>query len=273
MVITLVPIANLRRDPKNIRNDAAADRQSELIASLRIHGIKVPLIGYVVADGVMVCDGHRRLDVSPEVGITELPVVILSQKPSETELVLLQLTINGQREELNPVDEFEAFSRLIQLEGWSATELAQHLAKSNADVTRVMAIGKLSLEERQLVREGKISKSAAYALSRMSPDQRSAMARQAAAGEATRDQLNSQVRRRKAGDDVKVKARRVICEVASGTISVQSKAGLTFTSFIELLEGLLRECRKLRTKGLDLSTAALVLKDQCRHGRAGESSA
>ncbi|MBC7821735.1 MAG: hypothetical protein IAG10_33025 [Planctomycetaceae bacterium] len=121
------------------------------------------------------------------------------------------------------------------------------------------------------MRKGDISKSAAYALSRMSPDQRAAMMDKAAAGEATCEQLNSQVRRRKPGDDIRT--RRVICEIADGTVSVQSKAGLTFTSFIELLEGLLRECRKLRTKGLDLSTAALVLKDQCRHGRAGESSA
>jgi hypothetical protein len=134
-----------------------------------------------------------------------------------------------------------------------------------------MAIGKFTPEQRERLRKGDISKSAAYALSRMSPDQRAAMMDKVAAGEATCEQLNSQVRRRKPGDDVK--ARRVICEVAGGTVSVQSKDGLTFTSFIELLEGLLRECRKLRTKGLDLSTAALVLKDLCRHGRAGESSA
>lgn len=271
MKVNVEPIEKFIPNPDDLRTIVASDRLSELTSSLRTHGVKVPLIGYVVPNGIMVCDGHLRLEAARAAGIRELPVVILPQKPSETELLLLELTVNGQRAELNPVDEFEAFSRLIRLENWSATELAQHVATSNTDVTRVMSIGKLTPEERELVRSGKISKSAAYALSRMSSDQRAAMVRKAVTGEATCEQLNSQVRRRKPGDDVKT--RRIICEVASGTVSVQSKTGLTFTSFIELLEGLLRECRKLRTKGLDLSTAALVLKDQCRHGRAGESSA
>lgn len=133
-----------------------------------------------------------------------------------------------------------------------------------------MAIGKLSPEERQFVRASKISKSATYALSRMPPEQRLAMARKAASGEVTCEQLNRQVRRRKPGDEAK--ARRVICEVANGTVSIQSKSGLTFTSVLDLLEGLLRECRKLRSRGLDLSTAVRVLKDQCRHSQPVEKS-
>lgn len=83
MIITLTPIEKLRRDPNNPRRIVTAKRQSELTASLRIHGIKVPLIGYVVPDGIMVCDGHRRLESSLEVGIKEVPIVILPQKPSE----------------------------------------------------------------------------------------------------------------------------------------------------------------------------------------------
>ena len=162
--VSLIAIEKLIADPNNPPRDAAGQAKSELCASLRSHGVKVPLIGYNVPGGIMLGNGHRRLEAAREAGIPELPVIVFPQKPGEAELLATQLTINGHRQALNPVDEFEAFTRLSRLKDWSPSELARGLAISNAEVTRVMAIGKLSAEERQLVREGKISKSSAYAL-------------------------------------------------------------------------------------------------------------
>ena len=136
----------------------------------------------------MLGDGHRRLAVAREAGIPEIPVIFFPQKPTEAELLATQLTVNGHREALNPMDEFEAFSRLAKLKNWFFSELADGLAVTNSEITRVMARGNLSPVEQQLLREGKISKSAAYALSRMTGEQRAAMVLKAASGEVTRDQ-------------------------------------------------------------------------------------
>lgn len=261
MNISMIPIEKLLPDPNNPRTNCGEQR-AELVASLKAFGVKVPLIGYVVPGGVMIGDGHRRLAVALEAGLRELPVIVFPQKPDEGDLLCVQLTVNGHRASLNPVEEWQAFSRLQQLKGWSASELAAGLAITSSEVTRVMSLAKLSPAELELVRQGKISKSGAYALSRMPPEQRLGILQKAASGEITRDQLNCEARRKRAGDAVKT--RRVSCPIAGGTVSVQSEAGLNLANLIELLESLVRECRRSRSQGLDISTCVRVLRDKSR---------
>lgn len=262
MKIAMVPLDRMVDDPNNPRKEVPAEQMEAMIASIRLHGIKVPLICYMVANGVMPVDGNCRLAAARKLGLTEVPAVILPQKPDESELLLTQLTINGVRHALNPVDEYEAFARLAKLKNWNASELAAGMAVSNAEVTRVLAIGKLSKEEQQLVREGKIAKSAAYALARMNPEQRATSVRKAASGELSRDELNAQARKKCKAEIAKTQ--RVNCSLAGGTVSLQSSAGLNLGNVIDLLEELLRECRKARTQGLDATTFARVLRDRSR---------
>lgn len=263
MKAELIPIDRLIVDPHNPRTEYTAEQHRRMTASVQTHGVQVPLIGYVVPEGIAIGDGHCRYEAARDAGLKELPVIVFPHKPSEAELLTIQLTINGHRNSLNPVDEYQAFSRLMRLRSWSLAELAEGLAVGNSEVTRVMAIGKLSQDELQLVREGKLSKSAAYALTRLSPEKRAAMVRRAAAGEVTRDELNSKARRKKAGEDGP-KSRRVNCAVAGGSVSVQSIDGLDLPGLISLLEDLVRECRKARSQGLDISTAVRVLRDRQR---------
>lgn len=258
----LTPIERFLADPNNPRSDVATSRIDELAASIKIYGIRVPLIAYSVPQGLVVIDGHRRIEGARRSGPKELPTMVFPQKPSEAEILAAQLTINGHRESLNPLDEFEAFSRLAALKHWSHSELAAGLAVDNAEVTRVMAIGKLSPEERQLVREGRISKSAAYALSRMSQEQRATMVRKAAAGEVTRDQLNACARKKPKA--AAAKSKRLSCPIPGGMVSVSTAEGLTLDGAIEVFEELLREFRKSRTQGLDVSTVVRVLHDRRR---------
>lgn len=261
MQVTRVPIGKLIRDPNNPRKTSTDSRQA-LKASISIHDILVPLVGFEVDEGIMVADGHGRLEVALELGKLDCPVIILPRKPSEAELLVTQLAINGHRESLNPIEEYEAFVRAMKLMNWSASQLAQGLPVSGAEVTRVMSIGKLSVEERQLVLEGKISKSSAYALSRMPPEVRAVMALKAAQGEITRDELNKQARRTK--KTVGAKTRRFCCPMAEGTISVQAIEGMNWDSLIELLEKLLKECKRSKTQGIDITTAERVMRDRNR---------
>lgn len=262
MTIELVPIAKLQCDPNNPRTEFSEQSMQQMAASIATHGVKVPLIGYVVSGGIMLGDGHCRLEAAKHIGLAELPVIVLTEKPTEAELLATQLTINGHRNELNPIDEYEAFARLSSLNGWSPSELAAALAVSNTEVSRVMAIGKLTDEERQLVREGKISKSAAYALARVGSEQRAALARKAAAGEITRDELNRHAKKKpKTNGSV---TKKVSCQLPHATVSVQAKNGLNLPSLIDLLEDLLKECRKAKNQGLDIKTAVSILRDRSR---------
>lgn len=263
MKAELVPIEQIIPDPSYPRSDFSEEQRRQLAESIRLHGIKVPLIGYVVANGsIMLGDGHCRLEAAREAGLKELPVIAFSHKPGEAELLATQLTINGHRLALNPMDEHDAFVRLAKLKNWSPSDLAAGLAVNPSEVTRVLALGKLSPDERQLVREGKITKSAAYALSRMSPAERASLVQKAANGEVTRDQLNARARKKDRSESVKTQ--RVSCAVAGGKVSVQAEQGLNLGGLIELLEELLKECRKARSQGLNISTAAKILSDKSR---------
>jgi ParB family chromosome partitioning protein len=262
MKVTMVPGKEIVTDPDNPRTDITPESLSELTESIKGHSIKVPLIGYATSAGVMIVDGNRRFGAGSLAGLLEFPVIVHPNKPSEAELLATQLTINGHRAALNPADEYFAFSRLLQLNGYSPSELAAELAISASEVTRVLALGKLSPAELQLVRDGRIVKSAAYALSRMEPEKRAAMAQKAANGQVTRDQLDRESRRPQKSKGARL--RRISFAVPGGMVSLQSDAGLDLQRAIETLESLVRECRKYRTQGLDITTAVRISKDQSR---------
>lgn len=263
MQVLQIPIDRIYPDPNNPRKEVNPEYITSLAQSLKQYGIQVPLIGYRVGEQILLCDGHCRLAAARAIRIKEVPIHVRDAKPNEQDLLLIQLTISAHRRGLNPVDEYEGFKRLANFHGWSASQLAEALAISNSEVTRTMSLGQLSEEDLQRVREGKISKSAAYALTRVPPEQRAELAKKAAAGELTRDQLNAQARKKPKKKDEK-KSHRVTCETVSGTISIRSPMGLDLQAMVELLEDLLRECRKARSQGLDISTAVSVMRDRAR---------
>jgi ParB family chromosome partitioning protein len=271
MKAELVPLERIIPDPFNPRTDFPEEQKRQLVESIRLHGVKVPGIGYTVGNGIMLGDGHFRLEAAREAGLKEMPVIVFQHKPDEAELLATQLTINGHRLALNPMDERDAFLRLMKLKVWSPKDLATGLAISPSEVTRVLSLSKLSPDEQQLVREGKITKSAAYALSRMPAEERASLVEKAASGEITRDQLNARARKKDKSESVKT--RRVSCALAGRKVSVQAEQGINLGGLIELLEQLLKSFRKARSQGLDVATAVQILKDQNRGQDALSSGA
>lgn len=266
MNVKMIPLEKLFPDPNNPRTDTSSENLDDIVASIKTHSVKVPLIGYESPAGVPVVDGHLRLLAARLAGLREVPVIVLPEKPNEAEVLCTQLTINGHRAALNPVDEYRSFVRLMKLKGCSPSELASTLAIKLPEVTRVLSLSKLSPEELQLVQDGAISKSAAYSLSRMAAEERSAIIPKVVSGQVTRDQLNQKARKTKTTDAAKM--RRVSFAVPGGMVSLQSRSGLTLQSVIEILEGLIRSCRKYKSQGLDITTAVRVAKDQTENGSA-----
>ena len=262
--IEMFLVADLLPDPHNPRTfvDDVADR--DLTASIALHGVKVPLMLFRATEGIMIGDGHRRWRCSMAAGKDAVPGYVFPKRPDEDELLAVQLTINSHRQQLNPVEEYDAFERLAQLRSWTPSQLAAGLAISNAEVTRVLSLGKLSPEERRLVGEGQIPKSSGYALARIAPEQRAGLAQKAAAGEITRDQLAALARRKTRSE--KVAKQRVCCALPGGSVTVRCAKGLTLSSLIDLFDGLARKCRKFRSQNLDLSTSLRVLRDQVQGG-------
>lgn len=151
VAVEQIPIERLLPDPDNVRKKLSPEELAELVESIRAHGIRVPLIGYRIQKDVLVCDGNMRLEAAKAAGLKTVPVIVLPDKPGPPDMLLTQLVINDLRHELNPIDRFEAYIRLMELKKWSPAELAKGLSVKAAKVSTVLALGKLTTEERELV--------------------------------------------------------------------------------------------------------------------------
>jgi ParB family chromosome partitioning protein len=261
MKIEQVPIEQIVPDPNNPRKCKDPAAQEELNTSVKQHKVLVPCIGYRLTDAkVQLVEGHRRLVASLAAGYTHLPVIVLAKAPDAAELLIIQLEINCRRADLNAVDQANAYESLMKMRGWNAAQLAQHLGISQSTLTRILGVNRLGENERQLVREGKLSSSTAYALARLPEAERTDLAGKAAAGELTRDDLNARARRNKSSSGPK--ARRLTCVLPAGSVTVATPRGLDLASLVELLQTLLKECRRARTERLDIVTFAAVLRDR-----------
>jgi ParB family chromosome partitioning protein len=262
MQIEQIPWEQLRPDPHNPRQLWQESETAELAESLKRHGQRVPCIGYKTPEGVVLVDGHRRRAAAQRAGIRQLAVMILPAAPAAGDLLLAQLTVNCQRRDLAPVDLYEAFTALARHRQWNGTQLAQELGLSNATVARVLALGKLTAEERATIRAQGISGSAAYAVARAPQEERQSLLDAAGRGELNRDQLTERTRKRTAPTGPAV--RRLTCPLRGATISIAAAERFDLATLIGWLEELAKECKKGKNQGWDVKTLAQVLSDRAK---------
>ena len=83
----------------------------ELKESIKKHGIIQPIVARKMANGYEIIAGERRLKAAQEIGLKKIPVIIKSiNNEKSLEIALVE---NIQREDLNPVEQANAFKRLI----------------------------------------------------------------------------------------------------------------------------------------------------------------
>ncbi|WP_254509530.1 ParB/RepB/Spo0J family partition protein [Anatilimnocola floriformis] len=246
----------------NVRKSISALAIAELAASLKQHGQQVAIICYRHGEWLIVIDGHCRLEAAKQLGWERMHVCILDAEPTPRQLKIAQLNVNCRRQEVNAVDLYQSYSELVA-DGMSPTELAASLGVQAAKVTGILALGKLSPEQRELVRSGKIPLSTAYAAARLPESERDACLQKVANGELTRDEVQAKAKRKKPGSSV-AGLRRVNCALPNAVVTVSAESGLDLSSLIDTLDDLIRRCRKARSQGWDISTAMRVLRDSAK---------
>lgn len=137
-----VPIERVVPDPDQPRRDWATDdtesRLRELAGSIGEFGILQPLIvreGDLGPDGAqrfVIIAGGRRRAAAELAGLTHLPVFVRDEEGARVRI--LQLIENLQRQDLNPIDEANAFQELMDLERLSPVQLAGRLHISEQTV-------------------------------------------------------------------------------------------------------------------------------------------
>jgi ParB family transcriptional regulator, chromosome partitioning protein len=117
------------------------DELQELSDSIKTQGIIQPLLVRKDGAGYELVAGERRLRASKMAGLQEVPVVI--KKIADKEMLELSIIENIQREDLNPLEEAEAYHRLITEFNITQEEASQRVGKSRSAVTNILRLRQL----------------------------------------------------------------------------------------------------------------------------------
>ena len=156
------PIEEIRPNKSQPRKTFTHDKLEELAASIREKGIIQPLVVLRKSDHYELIAGERRWRAAQKAGLREVPVVI--QDVSEDTALEMALIENIQREDLNAVEEAEAYHALIERFDLSQEELAKRVGKDRSTVANSMRLLKLPAEIKLDVIEDRLSMGHARAL-------------------------------------------------------------------------------------------------------------
>ncbi len=145
------------------RKEFDAEKIKELAASIKEQGILQPIVARKLESGEYeIIAGERRWRAAQVAGAHEVPVIL---KEADNKKVLEWALIeNIQREDLNPIEEAEAYNQLIGSYQYTHQALADKMGKERATISNALRLLTLSREVRELIREQKISAGHAKAL-------------------------------------------------------------------------------------------------------------
>lgn len=160
--VAMISVASIKPNPEQPRRHFADDKLDELAASIGRHGIIQPIVVRPFGDSYQIVAGERRWRAAQRAQIHEVPAIVRDFDDTQTlEIALLE---NIQRQDLNPIEEAEAYRKLTELFGHSAAALADLVHKSRSHVANMMRLLDLPAPIRDLVIEEKLSMGHARAL-------------------------------------------------------------------------------------------------------------
>lgn len=168
--VRTIPIKSIIPNPNQPRREFDRVALQDLAISIMEHGLMQPIS--VRQKGPFEYEliaGERRLTACKSLGMTYIPAVVM--KVDETDSAILALVENIQRENLNYIEEAEAFCTLITEHGLTQEELADKLGKGQSTIANKIRILKLSPKVREILTEKSLTERHARALLRL-PEER-----------------------------------------------------------------------------------------------------
>lgn len=157
-----LPIEQIHADRANPRRSFDEAALEELAQSLRQQGVLQPVLVRRDGRGYRLIAGERRWRAAQRAGLTELPVII--REASDAEAYELALVENIQRADLNPLEEAEAYRRLIDERRLTQEQVADRVGKDRSTVANSLRLLSLPNEVKQLLVEGDLDMGHARAI-------------------------------------------------------------------------------------------------------------
>lgn len=155
-------IKDIELNKKQPRKQFNEDALQELADSIAQHGIIEPLVVTKKDNYYLLVSGERRWRAAMKAGLTEVPVVIKDY--TDQQILEIGLIENIQRENLNPIEEAQAYKKLIDEFHLKQDDVAERVSKSRTAITNIMRLLKLSEPVQEMVIDEKLSNGHARAL-------------------------------------------------------------------------------------------------------------
>lgn len=153
--ISEIEIRLIERNPRQPRKQFDQARLDELAASIREHGVVQPIVLRPRDGKFEIVAGERRWRAAQLAGLQRIPGLV--KEFSEADAMEIALIENLQREDLNPLEEAEAYRVLMEEFGLTQEELGRRLGRSRPQISNTLRLLHLGTQAQEAVRAGQLS--------------------------------------------------------------------------------------------------------------------
>jgi ParB family chromosome partitioning protein len=152
-----VSVHQLEPNPEQPRHIFDDDQLKELSESIKHNGVIQPIIVTPKAEnkGYVVIAGERRWRATKMAGYEKIPAVVRRIEPGQ--MLTMALLENIQRQELNVIEEAQAYSKLLENNSITQEDLADRLGKSRVTISNTIRLLRLPSPIRNMIQDGKLS--------------------------------------------------------------------------------------------------------------------
>jgi len=157
-----LPVDAIQPNPHQPRKSFSSEALDELAASIRASGVIQPVVVRRVGQGYQLVVGERRWRAARQAGLERIPAVV--RDTTDAESLEIALVENLLREDLNPIEEAEAYQKLLTEFGWTQEDLAGRVGRDRSSIANALRLLRLPETIQLDLREGRLTMGHARAL-------------------------------------------------------------------------------------------------------------
>lgn len=181
MELKNIRVVDVKQSATNTKGRNEGHEFDDLVASIKEKGVLVPVLARKIIGNATnwhyeVIAGSRRLAAAKDAGLNEIPAKIVEMTDDEAQEA--QIVENLQRKDVHPLEEGEAYRKLIEDGHRSTNDISVKVGKSESYVRQRLFLTNLSPEARNLYRSGKVKDSVVYEIAKLSREDQAACLKQ-----------------------------------------------------------------------------------------------